>query len=237
MSSQAKWYSTGTSSHQGQLNFGRLSKVCSCKVWQKTPKRKHGTIKDHIWETDGLFPLSSSVFHWNIKNTSLFVWHLVIWIRCLEVSSGASEKGGPTVDTANLNNPHPPHGVMLSLGVFFNEITWMKVETCCNLLLLEHFFGVGFYMSLFVRTGSVFRSFWWYFPGYAGRGLLIHGWEMMILLYFHMLSYFCRVQCGITSDKKLKHHMNMCCCIKRQFHSVVESIEKTWKAQSVESKA
>ena len=38
--------------------------------------------------------------------------------RCLEVSSGASEKGGPTVDTANLNNPHPPHGLMLSLGVF-----------------------------------------------------------------------------------------------------------------------
>ena len=33
-----------------------------------------------------------------------------------EVSSGASEKGGPTVDTANLNNPHPPHGLMLSLG-------------------------------------------------------------------------------------------------------------------------
>ena len=51
----------------------------------------------------------------------------------------------------------------------------MKVETCCNLLLLENFFGVGFYMSLFVRTGSVFRSCWWYFPGYAGRGLLIHG--------------------------------------------------------------
>ncbi|CAJ1418421.1 unnamed protein product [Effrenium voratum] len=30
-----------------------------------------------------------------------------------QVSSGAGEKGGPTIDTANLNNPHPSHGLLL----------------------------------------------------------------------------------------------------------------------------
>ena len=37
------------------------------------------------------------------------------------------------------------------------------------------------------------------------------------------------------SKRKIKHMM--CSCIKKQFHSVVESIEETWKAQSVASKA
>ena len=34
------------------------------------------------------------------------------------MSFGASEKGGPTVDAANLNNPHPPHGLMLYLAPY-----------------------------------------------------------------------------------------------------------------------
>ena len=47
----------------------------------------------------------------------------------------------------------------------------MKVETCCNLLLLEKFFGVGFYMSLFCFLASS-GSFWWYFPGLCRKGIV-----------------------------------------------------------------
>eukprot|EP00434_Breviolum_minutum_P000351 symbB.v1.2.000296.t1/scaffold24.1/size427761/12 len=39
-------------------------------------------------------------------------------VSLTQVSSGASDKGGPTVDTANLNNPHPPHGLMLYLAPY-----------------------------------------------------------------------------------------------------------------------
>ena len=34
----------------------------------------------------------------------------------MQVASAASERGGPTVDTKDLNNPHPPHGVLLPPG-------------------------------------------------------------------------------------------------------------------------
>ena len=39
-------------------------------------------------------------------------------VTLTQVSSVASEKGGPTVDAANLNNPHPPHGLKLYLAPF-----------------------------------------------------------------------------------------------------------------------
>lgn len=39
-------------------------------------------------------------------------------VTITQVSSGASHKGGPTVDTANLNNPHPSHGFLLYLAPF-----------------------------------------------------------------------------------------------------------------------
>jgi len=39
-------------------------------------------------------------------------------VTLTQVSSGASEKGGPTVDAANLNNPYPPHGLMLYLAPY-----------------------------------------------------------------------------------------------------------------------
>jgi len=39
-------------------------------------------------------------------------------VSLTQVSSVASEKGGPTVDVANLNNPHPPHGLLLYLAPY-----------------------------------------------------------------------------------------------------------------------
>lgn len=39
-------------------------------------------------------------------------------VTITQVASAASERGGPTVDTKDLNNPHPPHGVLLYLAPF-----------------------------------------------------------------------------------------------------------------------
>ena len=39
-------------------------------------------------------------------------------VTLTQVSAGASDKGGPTVDAANLNNPYPPHGLMLYLAPY-----------------------------------------------------------------------------------------------------------------------
>ena len=39
-------------------------------------------------------------------------------VTLTQVSSGASEKGKPTVDASNLNNPHPPHGLLLYLAPY-----------------------------------------------------------------------------------------------------------------------